>query len=67
MRVDPEHDHGVLRFSLEPAPAVADKGVDKLGDKVGDKKPRPPERKPAPKPIRRVPIHDSDGLAVPSF
>ena len=67
VRVDPEHDHGVLRFSLEPAPAVADKGVDKLGDKVGDKKPRPPERKPAPKPIRRVPIHDADGLAVPSF
>jgi hypothetical protein len=63
VRVDPQHDHGVLRFDLEPAPALSDK----VGEKVGDKKPRPPERKPAPKPIRRVPIHDADGLAVPSF
>jgi serine/threonine-protein kinase len=67
VRVDPQHDQGVLRFNLEPAPALADKAGQKIGDKAGDKKPRPPERKPAPKPIRRVPIHDADGLAVPSF
>jgi serine/threonine-protein kinase len=67
VRVDPQHDHGILRFNLEPALALSDKAGDKAGEKVGDKRPRPPERKPAPKPIRRVPIHDADGLAVPSF
>lgn len=58
VRVDPARDRA-LRFTLEPAQVI--------GDQTADKKPKPAERKPAAKPVRRMPVHDADGLAVPSF
>jgi serine/threonine-protein kinase len=57
VRIDALHD-GPYRFTLDPAAAAT----------IADRKPRPPDHKAVgARPPRRLPIHDADGLAVPSF